>query len=347
MRYPYFSSIAWAFLCLGTGCHPESPAPATPLWVTQRTDQHYTGSMKVRFTTAQNGWIAGTFYNAFAGAGPGVVSMLLRTTTGGASWVSEDVSSLNLTGLRDICPVTDQVLYSYGADRTAPTGGQLFYVCKSQDAGKTWHKLASTGFINGRLTFLTEQVGVSASANAIIKTTDGGSSWQRVWSGGLVGLQHIRFATATTGYAVGGLAYDKVNGGVLLKTTNQGASWHDLPWTQGAIQEACFLSENVGFVVSLATDGSRRTVLHKTVDGGASWQAVGGQAPEGEYAFLSEQEFYCAGKSIYHTTNAGLSWQTEYTIPANTENDTFESMQFPAPSTGYAVSHQGLIVKRL
>lgn len=353
MRYWYFSALAWALLVTGAGCHQASPSPAIPtssvtptLWMAQTPDQQYTGFHQVKFTTATNGWIAGSYYTS-SGTSANIVTLLLRTTTGGSTWTRVGLGALNISSLEDICPLTDQVLYGYGADRAAPPAGQLCYVYKSQDAGQTWTKLASTGFTNGKLTFLTEQVGLLASANAIIKTTDGGNSWQQVWSGALLGFNTIRFASATTGYAVGGVLHDQINAGVLFKTTDQGATWQDLKWTQGTIQDAHFLTENVGFVLSFATDGSHDTALYKTGNGGVTWQLVGGQMPDRHYAFLSEQEFYCAGKSIQHTTNAGASWQTEYTIPVNTANDTFDSIQFPVPGTGYAVSQAGLIVKRL
>lgn len=357
MKLAYRTVLVLTLLAMGTGCHRESPAPVVPplvsSWTEQTADRPLTGFNYVRFVTARTGWILGGSYQRPAGPVTNSVYVLLRTDNGGATWTSIDLAALRLgNGFRGLWPVTEQILYSTGVEKDTAPGAQYQFVYKSVDGGLTWNKLLSNGYRGGGLTFLSEQVGLSAQVNTIVKTTDGGVTWRPVWDGGLAGVGNIQFVTPTTGYASGGVFQDQINVGILLKTTDQGETWQDLHWTHGAINDIKFLTDAIGFITTTVTHGAgptyrASTALYKTVDGGTSWQLLSDHVPDGYYAFLSEQEFFCAGDTIKHTRDGGNAWQPEYAIPKNTVHDNFESIQFPVPSIGYAVSHEGLIVKRI
>lgn len=291
----------------------------------------------VHFSSAQVGWIGGGVDKGLMGN-----PVLLKTTDGGTTWTSIDLTSLQIIKFVTLYPVSDQLLYTCGIDNST---GSLFnsprVMYKSEDGGNTWRKLASTNFSNGSfgLYFFDAQVGLSVNISTVQKTTDGGVTWRTVFDEGLAGIDKLQCFKSGIGYAGGGNAVDLVRSvGILLKTTDRGDSWQKIPWPYGDIMTLSFLNERVGFV------GTLDRHLYKTTDGGASWQVVDGLTPGGSRGvFLSEQEGYIAAVStIEHTRNGGRSWQIEYTLPAG---DNFGYLGFSPTGTGVIFTNKGLILK--
>jgi len=229
-------------------------------------------------------------------------------------------------------------------------GAKSRFIYKSQDGGQTWQRLPSTGFLDGTIAFPTAQVGLSPYSSAISRTTDGGSNWQTVWNDAQQRswVNQVQFPTATVGYATGNC---------VLKTTDQGQTWQALPWTHGLVNQMAFVNASVGFAQTISgiicdpgpcTGPVVPSALYRTQDGGQTWQQLLSPA-DGRYAFVSAQEFYRASKTIEHTRDGGQTWETEYTLAStgSTSPNFFVSMCFPTPTAGYAVTSEGLVVKRL
>lgn len=308
----------------------------------------------VVFANPQAGWIVGG-YRVAPAPSTSPYGSLLRTTDGGSNWAAIDLTPTNTANsFRNFYPVSDQLVYGVADDLplSLVRGAKSRFVYKSQDGGQTWQRLPSTGYFDGPLAFPTAQVGLSAYSSAISRTTDGGTTWQTAWSDAQqrAWVNQVQFPTPTTGYATGNS---------VLKTTDQGQTWQALPWANGLITQATFLDANIGFLQTgpsiicdpgpcPSTGPGPTTALYRTLDGGQSWQQLVAPATE-TYAFVSAQEFYRARKTIEHTRDGGQTWQTEYTL-ADTSSpslDFFTSLSFPAPTTGYALTHNGLVVKRL
>lgn len=292
---------------------------------------------EVRFSSAQVGWISGGRDQDLLGN-----PVLLKTTDGGNTWNSMDLSALRISRFIAFFPVNDQLLYACAPDLSLgpPTSPRVMY--KSSDGGITWLKLFSTNF-NGsyRLHFFTDQIGLSANISQMLRTTDGGETWRTVFEESLAGLDLLQgFASGTVYAAGGGGGYDGLlSTGILLKSTDRGQTWQKLPWPRPAIHTLSFLTEQIGFA------GTLDRQLYKTVDGGSSWQRVAEPLPggAGQGVFMSEQEGYLAGTALYHTTDGGRSWQVEHPLPAT---DVYTALGFSPAGTEIAVTRAGGIVRK-
>lgn len=336
-------------LLLATSCHHNGNDAAPILWQQQPTTQPLADVQALPFASSQAGWVSGGYY-ADGVIGHSTQNFLLRTVDGGATWTSINLASANMVrGLRSLSPVTEQLLYGTADDLplSLMLGAQARFVYKSQDGGQSWQRLPSTGYSDGTVTFPTAQVGLSPYSARIVRTTDGGATWQPVWTGtqNAEWVSQVVFPTATIGYA---------GGGCLLKTTDQGQTWQPLPWANGSrIRRLYFLTAALGFALTESGNipingpGNITSALYRTQDGGQTWEKLLSSA-YGPYAFVSATEFYRANTVIEHTRDGGQSWQTEYTLPPGSDPvpDSFADITFPTAASGYAVSRAGVVVKR-
>jgi photosystem II stability/assembly factor-like uncharacterized protein len=327
--------------CLLVGCHkdPAGPDPGPDPWqpvLVSNNPAPIRLLEEVRFSSAQVGWISGGIDQDMTGN-----PVLLKTLNGGATWTSIDLRQLRISRFVALAPVNDQLLYACAPDLSLNFGSPRV-LAKSVDGGLTWQRVAQTG-LNGSfsLWFFTEQTGLSANINRILKTTDGGATWRTAFEEPLAGLDKLQcFASGTAYAAGGGGGYDGTpSAGILLKSTDSGETWQKLPWPYARIMTLSFLNEQVGF----AATGDRQ--LYQTRNGGTSWQQVTSQLPAGTShgVFLNEQEGYLPGPALYHTTNGGQSWQAEHALPTT---DRFVGLSFSPAGTGVATTAAGIIVKK-
>jgi photosystem II stability/assembly factor-like uncharacterized protein len=100
--------------------------------------------------------------------------------------------------------------------------------------------------------------------STVIKTTDGGTSWnvQHYAGGTTERLFSVHFTNNNTGWAVG-------DNGTILKTTNGGTNWN--PQTSGMgwrwLHSVHFTDNNTGWAVG------RSGKILKTTDGGTNWNS--------------------------------------------------------------------------
>ena len=96
-------------------------------------------------------------------------------------------------------------------------------------------------------------------AGTILRTTDGGASWETQISGTTSRLMGVSFADANTGTVVG---YN----GTILRTVNGGATWErQVSPTGESLVDVCFANADTGIAVEY--DGG----ILRTTDGGAIW----------------------------------------------------------------------------
>ena len=107
--------------------------------------------------------------------------------------------------------------------------------------------------------FPNEQVGFAVGwYGTILKSTDGGETWESQESDTWYHLFGVHFVTTLSGWAVGEL-------GTILTTVNGGAEWRtQRSGTSEWLYSVDFLDESVGWVA-----GSEGAIL-KTIDGGGS-----------------------------------------------------------------------------
>ena len=140
-------------------------------------------------------------------------------------------------------------------------------------------------------------VGYAINGDRVLRTIDGGKSWQNSWLGTEQGYNDIDFLDSQTGFLVGANS--------LLKTTNGGNSWLSMSTASSDMRLLSFVSNTVGYVIA------HRSV-YRTNNGGGSWSAVGllPADPTALY-FINDSTGFASCKpfGIYKTKNAGKVWE--------------------------------------
>jgi len=108
---------------------------------------------------------------------------------------------------------------------------------------------------------------LGGQAGAVLKTTDGGTSWMAQTSHASASLNSVYFIDDNTGYAVG-------DGGTAIKTTDGGANWG--PMTVGGTDQFNYVGfpgrGQTGFIG--AHPRTQAAKVYKTTNGGAAWSSV-------------------------------------------------------------------------
>ncbi len=234
------------------------------------------------------------------------IGEVIKSEDGGQTWTSLDSVSPKI--LNDI---------EYFQDSTGLTVGYNGKMHRTFDLGRSWRfrqfylwlPLYDIEFVNDTLGFIAGARG--QKKGTIMKTSTGGNTWTN--DRFKVGLRCIVFTSASTGYAGG---YGKI-----LKTTDQGQSWHPTPAKGDYYQDICFPTKSTGYAV-----GYNGSVI-KTTDAGISWQVV----KKGNLSFqkrdnLEAVEFvnvntgYAVGRNglIIKTEDGGNNW-IRYASPDETD----------------------------
>jgi len=157
---------------------------------------------------------------------------------------AQTVTELNKDGelsLRGLSVVDDNVVWVSGSKGT---------VGRSTDGGKTWKWMHVKGYENADFRDIeafsknTAIVMSIAEPAYILKTTNGGKSWKKVYENKAAGmfLDAMEFSDHQTGYVVG----DPIDGKFFIaKTTDGGKSWQAMDTALCAkadSAEACFAS---------------------------------------------------------------------------------------------------------
>ncbi|MEO6462952.1 MAG: YCF48-related protein [Candidatus Eisenbacteria bacterium] len=256
-------------------------------WDSQFTD----GSLYfrcIRFADAQRGW-AGTLVTS---------KLLYATTNGGADWsLVTNIPAPRPNALCGMAVPSSQVIYGVGS-YSGPAR-----VIKSSDGGLTWSAkdLAPLATTLVDVHFASELEGIvvgsvgtfpSGSRAVVMRTTDGGATWQQRWLGSRVrewGWK-ISFPTPDTGYVSLERPVAPMS---ILKTVDRGVTWTELPFEPYNEQGIGFATPRVGWV------GGSNNPTFGTTDGGVTWT----ETPWGDYLnrlqFLSPTLGYGAGVTIY------------------------------------------------
>lgn len=111
---------------------------------------------------------------------------------------------------------------------------------------------------------------------AVVKTTDGGRSWQRLAVPVNAVFRRCFFISREEGWVVGGTTrlLSAGSAGVVLHTSDGGKSWDvSYPGTSGSLFDVRFLDAKRGWVCGASNDQMDNS-LYATTDGGKSWKWV-------------------------------------------------------------------------
>lgn len=222
---------------------------------------------------------------------------------------------------------------------------------ETTDAGQTWRKLypltrdnlRDVYFANERVGWLVAERDVLKLKNNdeprtyLLKTQDGGSSWQRIFLNGAdvnARLVRVVFADSQRGWVFG-------ESGTVFATRDGGVQWtRQAAPTRHLLLGGTFVDYAHGWLV-----GAGATIL-QTSDGGMSWQS--GVVRDGAGARFTATSF--AGNSlgwavgtaglIFATNDGGRTWFQQH---STIDTDLFD-VKFVDTSEGWAVGSQGTLL---
>jgi photosystem II stability/assembly factor-like uncharacterized protein len=274
-----------------------------------------------------------SFINESTGYTCGGEGLILKTTNGGSNWISQ-ISNTSFTLIR-IDFINDRIGYSSGDNGT---------MLKTTNGGVNWSSLNSGTLSNlYSLSFLDSLNGVAGGIRTIIKTSDGGNSWQN---------QNVTFVNFFS--IVKDIQYIDPNNIIsvvdtdnkLILTTNGGVNWYGnslITNSDNLPSALSFINPNTGFVINYLG------VISKTTDAGLNWQLDSSfQTNDRQLAnlwnvdFVNENTVYVSGGGgkVIKSTNAG----NDYFLTTGGRTN-LESNFFVNENTGYTVGFDGVILK--
>ncbi len=252
----------------------------------------------VTFATAKDVWAVGSG------------GLVLHSGDAGATWTTQatgsgaDLRSVSFADGQNGAVCGDAVL-------TTTDGGAIW-------ADKTPAAALAKGLDNVSFVDATH-LWVATTDGAVLRSADGGGTWQRSALPGYKGPVTCAFVDATHGWAAG-------DGGRLWKTVDGGSRWtpqvSGLP-SSDSVTQVAFYDRRHGWMLAYDTNKGGSVAL-TTDDGGARWRrcanvdssATGIEASGPRSAWLVANGYYFMGISdgtgtvLQHTTDGGRHWRT-------------------------------------
>ncbi|MDY0746188.1 YCF48-related protein [Paucibacter sp. R3-3] len=250
----------------------------------------------VAFTSDGIGLISGFAYNSGNG-----LSRMVRSTDGGNSWLSVDVSNLPNTELRSIAFADRQVAVVVGAGLLA----------RSSDSGQHWSAITNVPLWSDptAIAFADSNTGFVLSERCLWRSNDGGITWTEALAYPVIGTNPI-------GYFVSLAVRDKLAlvAGTLgiLRSTDGGLTWTVVPGTPAGYVSA------IAWIDSHSALATISNVVYRSNDSGLTWTRLFefelGVPMPSSISFSSDGKlgFIATMMTIYRTSDGGLTWQPDW-----------------------------------
>lgn len=177
----------------------------------------------------------------------------------------------------------------------------------------------------------------SAENGIIVRTTDGGATWERIPESDKFHFRDIAFTSHNNGW-IGG--FDDKNNALLLNTGNGGYNWMRFSaTTENSVEEYFWINADIGYLAG--TSGN----IEKSVNSGLDWQVLqsGNREDLLNLYFLNADTGWVVGKygTILYTNNGGQIWTPQSTGIFSDLMD----VHFVSPKIGFVVTADGKILK--
>ena len=247
--------------------------------------------------------------NLGAGLTPSIddTTVLYETKDGGDAWAPvTGIQGPAPAGICNLTAASSTAIFAVGR-ANGPA-----HLIASSDAGATWTStdLAAqmSMLIDARFTSATEGLIVgqnkgSPSVCTILKTTDGGQSWNKVFSSTTKNslCWKVQFPSAKVGY----VSVEDGAGGppTFVKTTDGGDSWTELPLPTNASPKGGYPALGIGFAtdnVGWVSSEDDTLPTYYTTDGGQSWtEDATLKAPINRFRFVDRRTAYAIGGAVW------------------------------------------------
>ncbi len=258
-----------------------------------------------------NGWAFGS-------------SNSVKTTNGGINWVDQSTSY----SFKKVSVVNQNNAFAIVGDKS---------IYSTTDAGATWIMKTTPAWappvttLDG-ISFLSSTTGYVGGTNGyIFKTTNGGTNWSLVSSGGYY-VSDLFFIDENNGFSCRW-------GGQWSKTTDGGANW-----TGGTLGGNNFYSVFAIDANNVFLAGASATI-YATTNGGTNWTQYVPPTTNDLYSIraVDAQTIWAAGTvgAIVHSTNGGTNWSAE----TSGVFSTIKSLFFINSNTGWACGTSSTLLK--
>jgi photosystem II stability/assembly factor-like uncharacterized protein len=201
----------------------------------------------------------------------------------------------------------------------------------------SWQNPSPQGNTLKDVHFIDAETGFAVGEwGTVVRTVDGGTTWQLVTPVFAGNYESVCFTDALTGF-VAGVAHGSLDG-LLRRTTDGGVTWQDMvPAGSAWLNSVCVGPDGFGAAVG------RYGGIWRTADGGLTWTEVDG----GAAGSLQDVAVIGAGTAvavstqgeIVRTVDAGLSWDA---MESGT-TQRLEAVAFADSLHGLAVGYAGTI----
>lgn len=240
------------------------------------------------------------FINPSTGFAGTLNGKVFKTVNGGSTWT-------DFTATLPVPP--------YGICGISHFGNTVFMVgnwsqnarlYKSFDGGVSWtyqnlnslaDNLVECLFINANEILLSGQVDIPlATGGCILRSTDGGSTWTRIFHTGIANEYVWKLQSRNNGLVYGSVESLTGNATWFVKSTDGGATFQKLPVSLTVNIDAegiGFVNDSIGFI-----DGYG-IAMYKTVDGGNSWSVVQPNNRANRFFVLPSGIAYASGNTVW------------------------------------------------
>ncbi len=252
--------------------------------------------------------------------------MVGRTSDGGAAWQWSNVGTQ--TTLRGLWFTDPQKGFAVSIGSLPEEPAKIF---RSLDGGVTWAPVFSGGSNLQHVQFVDAQRGLAMGGSTLLRTTNGGASWQPGSAPAGAWAQEGWMVDAALGFAVG-------DGAQVLRTTDGGLSWQFVvpPGSGPRLWAVGFAGASTGMY------GGELGTLALTQDGGTSWSPAADaacftveaiDALDGLRAWTTD-----TGGRVDRTVDGGITW-TPAAVDGFGGFGQVHDLDFADASRGWAVGH--------
>lgn len=211
----------------------------------------------------------------------------------------------------------------------------IWMVLSPQLFSQTWARMQSWGLDLESIEWVDENLGFAVGEDLIIRTSDGGNTWEELPVNFEGKLLDAAFWNQNEGLAVG-------ENGLILKTLDSGNTWNQIPsGNTQTLKSVAISAENKLFAVS--EDGQ---ILYSS-NKGETWTMLNSGTDQrlNDIFFIHSDTAYISGNQgmILRSYDGGNQWSTLNSgLSAN-----LNGIAFSTPLIGYAVGDKGAIIKTL
>jgi photosystem II stability/assembly factor-like uncharacterized protein len=205
-------------------------------------------------------------------------------------------------------------------------------VYKTFDGGNSWTKLKLDGFYDRfyQVVFTDVNTGyIPGDQGRIIKTTDGGMSWNYIYTGFTESHTYVSlcFPSKDTAYVIGQKH--------VLRSIDAGDSWTEVFYYESLGGFMKFFDNNTGVV-------SYNSNVFHTYDAGETWEHTTYDAPPLTSFFINPDTGYAIAEYgvLKRTEDGGLTWQT-----VGVFEPYINDLYFKDYFTGYVFGQYGFLYK--